>query len=124
MSALVSRPHFRKKNLSEPPFSTSERGKRFLRHTRTSIGTHPGSLRKLEKKFSSAVILILIRPPIYSFSSGSSSPFSGGLVTVFFALKVFSDFAPIFPRYFHFIISAFVSNFPVIRFHIHSSMLR
>src|SRR5436305_11809667 len=111
MSALVSRPHFRKKNLSEPPFSTSERGKRFLRHTRTSIGTHPGSLRKLEKKFSSAVILILIRPPIYSFSSGSSSPSSGGLVTVFFALKVFSDF----PRYFHFIISAFVSNFPVIR---------
>src|SRR2546421_2782007 len=89
MSALVSKPHFRKKNLSEPPFSTSEQGKRFLRHTRTSIGTHPGSLRKLEKKFSSAVILILIRPPIYSFSSGSSSSSSGGLVTVFFALKVF-----------------------------------
>ena len=124
MSALVSRPHFRKKNLSEPPFSTSEREKHFLRHIRTSIGTHSGSLRKLEKKFSSAVILILIRLLIYSFFSGFFSPFSGGLITVFFALKVFSDFALIFSQYFHFIIFAFVLNFPVIHSHIHLSMLR
>src|SRR5437762_8878127 len=121
MSALVSRPHFRKKNLSEPPFSTSERGKRFLRYTRTSIGTHPGSLRKLEKKFSSAVILILIGPPIYSFTSSTSSPdphmvpSSSVFFFLPFFLKSFSDFAPIIPRYFHFRISSFVSNFPVIR---------
>src|SRR3954463_5543908 len=98
MLALLLRPYFYKKYLSESFFLTSEQEKYFLRYTQTSISIQPGILRKLKVKFSFTLILILIGLLIYSFSFGFSLSFSGSL-TANFALKAFSDFASIFSQY-------------------------